>query len=140
MRIFLVGALACAMTVSPVAAWSQAETAESVLDANQAAAGNMPATGEARLQYHYRASGLTGTETTTLDLATGAYTDVQESGDIRFATGYDGDVPWQQDISRTYTPQQGGDRVPVAVNAAYRYAASFSTSAKPVPTTVARMG
>jgi len=122
MRILLVGALACAMTAVPVTAWSQAETAESVLDANHAAVGKMPATGAARLQYDYRASGLTGTQTTTLDLATGAYTDAQESGDIRFATGYDGKVPWERDISATYTPQEGGDRIPVAVSAAYRYA------------------
>ncbi len=122
MRNLLAGAIVCAMTAAPLAAWSQATTAESVLDANHATVGTVPAAGAVRLQFDYRGSGLTGTATTTLDLATGAYTEAQDSGDVRFANGYDGEVPWQRDISGTYTPQQGGDRIPVAVNAAYRYA------------------
>ena len=122
MKRILVGALACAMTAAPVPAWSQAGTAESVLDANRAAVGSMPTTGVARLKFDYHSSGLTGTQTTALDLATGAYTDAQDSGDVHFASGYDGQVPWQRDISGTYTPQQGGDRIPVAINEAYRYA------------------
>src|SRR5579862_2845083 len=114
MRGVLAGALACAMTAGCAVAWSQ--TAESVLDANQAALGDAPTKGVVRLQYSYRASGLTGTQTRTFDVATGAYRDAEESDDIRFADGYDGKVPWQQDISGTYTPQEGGDRIPVAVN------------------------
>lgn len=125
MKILLFAALAFAMTAAPVSAWSQARTAESVLDANRTAVGSMPTTGVARLQFDYHSSGLTGTQTTTVDLATGAYTDAQESGDVSFASGYDGRVPWQRDISRTYTPQQGGDRVQVAINAAYRYSNSW---------------
>ena len=125
MKYLLLGALACAMTAVPVAAWSQAVTADSVLDANHTAVGSMPTTGMARLQLDYHSSGMTGTQTTMLDIATGAYTDAQESGDVSFANGYDGQVPWQRDISATYTPQQGGDRVAVAVNEAYRYANSW---------------
>jgi hypothetical protein len=122
MRNLIVGALACAISAAPIAAWSEAGTAASVLDADHAATGDMPATGVARFDFAHRASGLTGTQTTVVDLATGAYTDTQVSGDVRFAAGYDGTIPWQEDISATYTPQEGGDRIAVAVNAAYRFA------------------
>ncbi len=122
MRNVLVCALACATMLTTAAASAQAETARTVLDANRAAVGDQPATGAVRLMFDYHASGLTGTQATTFDLATGAYAESQESGDIRFADGYDGNVPWQMDISRTYTTQLGGDRVALAVNAAYRNA------------------
>jgi predicted aspartyl protease len=114
--------LAGATLLAAPAAWSQPDDARAVLDANRAAVGELPAPGTVRLQYDYRASGLTGTQITAFDVATGAYADAQESGDIRFADGYDGNVPWQMDISRTYTTQMGGDRVALAVNAAYRNA------------------
>jgi hypothetical protein len=122
MRLLLACSLACAATLTTGTAWSQAGTAREVLDANHAAVGALPSAGTVRLAYDYRASGLTGTQTTAFDLATGAYADTQESGDIRYADGYDGKVPWQMDISRSYTTQLGGDRVALAVNAAYRNA------------------
>jgi predicted aspartyl protease len=119
-------ALACALAFSTMlttaAARGETGTVQAVLDAHRAAIGERPATGTIRLQYDYRAAGLSGTETRTIDVATGAYAEAQASGDIRFADGYDGKVPWQMDISRSYTTQRGGDRVPLAVNAAYRNA------------------
>jgi predicted aspartyl protease len=122
MKRMLACSVACATLLAAPLAWSRTQTAEAVLDANRAAVGKLPSAGAVRLHYDYRASGLTGTQTTTFDIATGAYADAQKSGDIRFADGYDGKVPWQMDISRTYTTQMGGDRVALAVNAAYRNA------------------
>jgi hypothetical protein len=118
MRIFLAGSLAF---VASVAA-SQAQTVESIVTANHAAIGDVPATGATELGYSYVASGLSGVQTIKFDLAIGAFTETDDANGIGFANGYDGKTPWQRDISGTYTPQEGGDRIPVAVNAAYRYA------------------
>ncbi len=106
----------------PVVVVAAGDPARAVLDANHAAVGKVPPTGTLQLQFDYRASGLSGTQAETIDLATGAYVENQESGDIVGGDGYDGRTPWQQDISRTYTTQRGGDRVPLAVNQAYRNA------------------
>ena len=46
----------------------------------------------------------------------------EDAGGLHNADGYDGKTPWQQDISLAYTRQQGGDRIAVAVSAAYRNA------------------
>jgi PDZ domain/Aspartyl protease len=110
------------MAAVPVAAWSDAGAAGAILDANHSAVGDLPTTGTVHLRYNYLASGLAGIDTQTIDLAGGAYAEAEDSAGMHFADGYDGDVPWQEDISATYTPQQGGDRIPLAVNAAYRYA------------------
>jgi predicted aspartyl protease len=103
-------------------AWSAPQTVESILEAHHAAMGDVPTAGAVQLDYKYAAAGLDGTQTVKLDLATGAFTEVDDYSGIRFANGYDGKVPWQQDISRTYTPQEGGDRIPVAISSAYRHA------------------
>jgi hypothetical protein len=99
-----------------------AQTADTILAANHAAVGNVPATGGAQYDYDWSGSGLTGTHTDIADLATGAYVSAEQAGAIGDATGYDGAVPWQRDLSGTNTAQQGGDRIPVSVNAAYRLA------------------
>jgi predicted aspartyl protease len=97
-------------------------TAASVLAANHAAVGDAPATGAARLDYTQVASGLTGTLTDKIDLATGAYVERQEASGIRGGDGFDGKTPWQMDISGAYIDQMGGDRLATAVSSAYRYA------------------
>jgi predicted aspartyl protease len=112
---------ALALTVAG-AADGQTLTADDILAANRAAVGDLPATGAVQLDYVYLAAGLTGTQTIKLDLASGSFIEVDDSGGARFANGYDGMTPWQEDISGTYVPQEGGDRIRVAVNAAYRYA------------------
>ena len=102
---------------------SQAATtvsAASVLDANHAAVGDPPATGAAEFDYSHTGSGLTGTAVTRIDLATGAYVESQNAMGVRESDGYDGRVPWQQDISLAFIRQEGGDRIPMAVDAAYR--------------------
>jgi PDZ domain/Aspartyl protease len=97
-------------------------TVAAILAANQAAVGDPPPRSAVTLEYHYVGSGLTGTHTEQLDLTTGAYAETTVAGGITEGDGFDGTTPWQRDISGTYTPQQGGDRIPIAVASAYRRA------------------
>jgi hypothetical protein len=106
----------------PSGAFAAAPTAERVLAANQAAVGKMPATGTLELEYTLEASGLTGPATHVGDLATGAFIDRYEASVISGGNGYDGRIPWQTDVSGVSTDQEEGDRIPVAVNEAYRNA------------------
>jgi len=109
---------------SAAAANSQAAapSAASVLDANHAAVGDPAAAGAAEVDYSHTGSGLTGTAVTRIDLATGAYVESGDAAGVHESDGYDGRVPWQQDISLAYTRQEAGDRIPMAVDAAYRNA------------------
>src|ERR1700728_2041579 len=99
-----------------------AQTVDTVLAANRAAVGNVPAAGGVTLDYDWSGSGLTGTRNEIADLATGAFVGTEQAGEIGDVIGYDGAVPWQRDLSGANTAQQGGDRIPVAVNEAYRTA------------------
>ena len=126
MRAFVAAALALApLALSAAgAAYSQtaAPSAASVLDANHAAVGDPPAAGAAEFDYSRTGSGLTGQAVTRIDLATGAYVESQDAAGVHESDGFDGKVPWQQDISLAYIRQEGGDRIPMAVDAAYRNA------------------
>jgi predicted aspartyl protease len=124
MRRLLAAALALAAPFAAVAAHSQTPpaTAQSVLAANHAAMGDIPTSGAARLDYSHTASGLTGVLTDKVDLATGAYAEDEAAAGITDANGFDGATSWQRDISGAYTDQMGGDRLPNAISAAYRYA------------------
>jgi PDZ domain/Aspartyl protease len=122
MKNVIVSSFASLTIAAAASAWSDAPSVDSILAAHHAAVGDAPAAGEALLDYRYVAAGLIGTQTVRFDFATGAYAEMDDSNGIRFAGGYDGKIPWQQDISRTYTPQEGGDRIPVAISSAYRYA------------------
>jgi hypothetical protein len=97
-------------------------TVPAILAAYQAAVGNPPPRSAITLEYRYTGSGLTGTRTTRVDLTTGAYVETTVAGGITEGGGFDGTTPWQRDISGTYMPQQGGDRIPTAVDSAYRRA------------------
>ena len=97
-------------------------SAASVLSANHDAAGDPPTPGSIELDYDHTGSGLVGVAGTQYDLTTGAYVESQDAGGLHNSDGFDGKVPWQQDISLAYTPQLGGDRLPMAVDAAYRNA------------------
>jgi hypothetical protein len=99
-----------------------APTAEAVLAAHHAAVGPLPASGAMRAEYKVEAAGLTGAGSTETDLTTGAFVTQMSAGPVSLANGYDGVTPWQRDISGVATDQQGGDRIPVAVNEAYRNA------------------
>ena len=97
-------------------------TVESVLAANREAVGRIPATGAIVMEYTLDASGLTGPATRIQDLATGAFVERYETSVISGRNGYDGRTPWQTDVSGVSTDQEEGDRIPVAVNEAYRNA------------------
>jgi len=120
MRAVLAAVLA--LSAGAVRAQGPAATAPSVLAANHAAVGDAPARGAARFDYSHVASGLTGTMTDRVDLATGAFVEDEDATGIHDATGFDGKTPWQTDISGASIDQMGGDRLAVAVSAAYRYA------------------
>jgi hypothetical protein len=95
-------------------------TVSTILSANQVAVGNPPPGRAATLEYRYVGSGLTGTHTERVDLATGAYVESTLTSGIKQGSGFDGTLPWQQDISGAYTPQEGGDRIPTAIDSAYQ--------------------
>ena len=97
-------------------------TVAAILGANQAAVGQPPSRSAVTLEYRYAGSGLTGTLTDKVDLTTGAYVETTVAGGMTEGSGFDGTTPWQRDISGTYTPQPGGDRIPTAADSAYRRA------------------
>jgi hypothetical protein len=97
-------------------------TVAAILAANEAVVGNPPPRCAVTLKYRYVGSGLTGTLTDHVDLTTGAYVESTVASRITEGSGFDGTTPWQRDISGTYTPEQGGDRIPTAVDSAYRRA------------------
>jgi Aspartyl protease/PDZ domain len=101
---------------------AEAPTVQATLAANRAAVGDPPPASAMTLVYHHVAAGLTGTLTDHVDLSTGAYLETTEAEGVTEAVGFDGKTPWQRDISGTYTPQQGGDRIAIAVDSAYRRA------------------
>ena len=99
-----------------------AQTVEAVLEANQKAMGDVPAEGTLRVQYAAEVNGLQGTATYTTDLATGMFIEELDAYPVSGTGGFDGKTPWMRDISGMSVTQEGGDRVPVAVNEAYRNA------------------
>jgi hypothetical protein len=100
-----------------------ATPADAILAANRTAVGDPPHRSALTLVYRDVSSGLTGTLTDRVDLATGAYVETKEaSGMTEEGAGFDGRTPWQRDMPDTYTPQQGGDRIPTAIDSAYRRA------------------
>ena len=95
---------------SPVAGETPIVSAKALLAANRAAVGDARKQGTFDARFAYWGQGLTGTARNTSDRATGAYVDSYDVGPMRGASGYDGRMPWMQDISGAYTPQDGGDR------------------------------
>ena len=114
--------IACAAFSAPVAALTPITGAKVLLAANRAAVGDDGKPGTLDMRFAYSGQGLTGETRSVTDRASGAYLDRYDIGPMRGASGYDGRMPWMQDISGAYTPQDGGDRVAVAVNEAYRNA------------------
>ncbi|WP_162250697.1 aspartyl protease family protein [Pelomonas sp. Root1217] len=112
--------MAAALLALPCA--SGAATAQEVLAAHRAATGQTAKSGSLALRYAYSGQGLAGTVTTRFDTASGAFVTDSELGPITVANGFDGRMPWIRDISGACTPQQGGDRVRLAINEAYRLA------------------
>lgn len=108
------------LPISGAFAQPVAQTAEAVLHGHQETMGDFPREGTLRVQYAVEVSGLKGTATYTIDLATGMFIDDLNTYPSTGATGFDGKTPWMRDISGVSITQEGGDRIPVAVNEAYR--------------------
>jgi len=106
----------------PAAADAAGSRVAVILHANQLAVGHVPNAGLAVYHYGYSGNGLTGEETRVEDVATGAYIESVDSGILHTADGFDTRTPWMRDASGANTPEEGGDRVRVAVSAAYRNA------------------
>ncbi|HEX4096837.1 MAG TPA: aspartyl protease family protein, partial [Caulobacteraceae bacterium] len=121
MKVLLAAALALS-AASAAKSQSAAPSAASVLAANRAAVGDPPARGAETVDYEHKGSGLTGPLVERFDLATGAYLETQDAAGVHNSDGFDGRTPWQEDISGTYIEQMGGDRLPMAVDLAYRNA------------------
>jgi hypothetical protein len=130
-RMRICAGLGVICLATAAAAWAAAQPAapaaqvpapgvESVLAANHAAVGDVSTSGTLELHYRYSGSGMTGTQTSVNDLATGAFIDSFVLGPTDGASGFDGKTPWMRDLSGANTTQEGGDRVPLAVNEAYR--------------------
>ena len=115
-------AVTAALIQPAFAAPTPATTAKTVLDAYHTAVGKVPASGTAVLDYNYSGDGLTGTGRSIIDLASGAYLESVQADIVAEAHGYDGKTPWMRDTSGANTAQEGGDRIPLAVNEAYRQA------------------
>jgi hypothetical protein len=126
MRLLLATALAAASAAVSAAPRVQStpvpQTADAVLAANHAAMGEAPREGVAEFDYAYAGEGLTGVRVDAVDLASGAYVEARMAGEISDAEGFDGTTPWMRDISGANTPEEGGDRVQVAISEAYRLA------------------
>ena len=99
-----------------------AQTAEAVLHANREAMGDFPREGTLLVQYAAEVHGLKGTGKYTFDLASGMFVDDLSVYPLSSGEGFDGTTPWKRDKSGVAITQQGGDRIAVAVNEAYRNA------------------
>ena len=118
----VVGAAIGAGVTNPVRAAADSPTPEAILTANHTAVGKLPSTGGAEIDYATSGYGLTGSRSDLTDLNTGAFVEAEQADIVAEAHGFDGRIPWMRDTSGANTPQEGGDRIAVAVNEAYRLA------------------
>lgn len=72
--------------------------------------------------YRYRSEGMDGTATSTVDLASGHFSEYRQAGLSRSGEGFDGITPWMRDLSNFAIPQDGGNKPALAINQAYRNA------------------
>ena len=115
-------AIAAILIQPAFAVQTPATTVKAVLEAHHAAVGKVPTAGTAVLDYNYAGNGLTGSGQSIIDLHSGAFIESEQADIVADAQGYDGKTPWMRDVSGANTAQEGGDRIPLAVNEAYRQA------------------
>ena len=84
--------------------------------------GSVPQTGTLRSDYVLVGQGLKGTGYSIVDLQNGYFSEGYEQGPTSGGDGFDGKRPWMKDQSGAITPEEGGDKVALAVNNAYRNA------------------
>jgi Aspartyl protease/PDZ domain len=113
-------AFALALTCST----ALAATPDEILSANRAASGGAALAHKAAMRqaFDYVGNGLSGKANQTTDLKDGRFEQDFDLGVVKGANGYDGKNVWNKDNSGIVTLQEGGDAVPLAVNAAYRNA------------------
>jgi hypothetical protein len=58
---------------------------------------------------------MTGTSERIVDTASGAFIESYRIGPTSGGSGFDGRTPWWKDVSGTFTPQLGGDKLALAV-------------------------
>jgi hypothetical protein len=96
---------------------------DATLDGNRAACqGNTSPTGTLRTDYSLLGQGLKGTAFSIVDLKSGYYAEGYNQGPTSGGDGFDGKRPWMKDQSGAVTPEEGGDKLPLAINNAYRNA------------------
>src|SRR5580698_4758913 len=96
---------------------------DSILDDNRAACqGNTPLTGTLRTDYTLVGQGLSGSAFSIVDLKSGNYAEGYEQGPTGGGDGFDGKIAWMKDQSGAVTPEEGGDKLQLAINNAYRNA------------------
>lgn len=119
----MIGSLAFLAFAAPAIAPAAGNPAvQKVLEANRAAVGKMPLEGTLIIDFSQKQSGLSGSSIHIVDIASGAFVERTNAVVISQARGFDGRTPWQTDVSGVSTEQLRGDRIPVAVNQAYRNA------------------
>src|ERR1700733_4458897 len=108
------------LAVAP--AWA-AGGIDATLDGNRAACqGSTTLTGTLRTEYSLVGQGLKGTAFSIIDLKSGIYAEGYEQGPTGGGDGFDGKQPWMKDQSGAVTPEEGGDKLQLAINNAYRNA------------------
>jgi PDZ domain/Aspartyl protease len=95
-------------------------TPADILDANKAAMGNWDGKATLKVEYAYSGQGMTGVNSSLMDLQRGAYVDSYNIPPQSGATGFDGTKAWEKDTSGTTTNQAGGDVIPLAISEAYQ--------------------
>jgi hypothetical protein len=108
------------LAVAP--AWA-AGGIDATLDGNRAACqGSTTLAGTLRTEYSLVGQGLKGTAFSIIDLKSGIYAEGYEQGPTGGGDGFDGKRPWMKDQSGAVTPEEGGDKLQLAINNAYRNA------------------
>jgi hypothetical protein len=103
-------------------AWAGGGSAE-ILDANRVACqGSVAQTGTLRSEYTLVGQGLKGTAYSIVDLRSGDFAEGYQQGPTSGGDGFDGKRPWMKDQSGAITPEEGGDKLALALNSAYRNA------------------
>jgi hypothetical protein len=95
-------------------------TPDQILDANRVAMQSASRASTMSATFSYRGQGLTGASHSTIDLQEGRFIEETAIGPTTGATGFDGRTAWMRDLSGVTSPQEGGDKPALAVNAAYR--------------------
>ena len=113
--LFLLAIFGCAP------ANARSDKAAAILSANRVATGPA-ATGTVILTYRYVGQGLVGETVSRFDATSGNFVYASDFGVMKVANGFDGRIPWMRDLSGATTAQEGGDRIPLAINEAYRNA------------------